>query len=100
MKLENLIENNQSRQLLYSVIFGLVFFIFYFVLGYIAGRITVGIVSGLINSLVIFWFNYTIPVDKFWTPLLTKREKIDNYIWWLSIIIFTYLTYGVISFLL
>lgn len=100
MTFENLIENNRSKQLLYSAIFGLVFFSFYFIFGYIVERIIVGIVSGLINGLVIFLLNYAIPVDKFWTSLLTKREKIDNYIWWFSVLIFTYLTYGVVSFLL
>lgn len=100
MKFENSIENNRSKQILYSVLFGLVFFSSYLILGYIAERIIVGIVSGLINGLVIFWLNYVIPVDKFWTPLETKREKINNYIWWSSVLFFTYLTYGIISFLL
>ncbi|MHA2097097.1 MAG: hypothetical protein ACW99A_00315 [Candidatus Kariarchaeaceae archaeon] len=89
--------NKQSKQLLYSIFYGIVFFFLYFVLGYVSKRTIAGIVSGLVNGSLIFILNYIIPVDKFWTPLETKREKTDNYIWWTSVLIFTYIIYGIIS---
>lgn len=97
-KITNL-KSDEFKQLVYSLFYGLTFFFLYLTLGYLAGRLAVGITSGLINGSLIFLLNSNIPTSKFWDPLETKREKLNNYVWWISVCIFSYLIYGTFTFI-
>ena len=92
-------KSDTNKQLIYSLSYGLVFSVFYLILGNTAGRLTVGIASGLINGTLVFILNNTIFPSKFWDPLETRREKLDNYLWWIGVCIFTYITYGIITYI-
>ncbi len=88
-----------TKQTQLSLVYGIVFLILYFSIGISYDHMLVGIISGTINGIFIFYLNYSLPSERFWGVLKTRKERWDNFVIWISVFIFTLIIYGLTLFI-
>lgn len=97
MKIENN-SPNTNRQTQLSLVYGIVFLVLYLSISISYDHMLVGIISGIINGTFIFYLNYSLPSERFWGKLKTRKERWDNFVVWFAVFMFTVIIYGLTLF--